>query len=152
MPNGVYWLYGELTSFLMPPWCLTIRRALLNLATLAMVSAARHLSSLFGDCSICTSIGRPTDHDRNHCGSEQMYQPKILNFTIIRTLSSALRELEQFHWSATSSPARSTMAVQVRLFVEISLSILSVPILQRDSSVSSKLMSRSSPPESLMAS
>ena len=48
------------TSFFMPPWCRTIRRALLNLATLAIVSAAKHLSSLFGDCSICTNIGKPT--------------------------------------------------------------------------------------------
>lgn len=48
-----------LTSFLIPPWCLTIRRALLNLATLAMVSAAKHFSSLLGDVNICTNIGRP---------------------------------------------------------------------------------------------
>lgn len=44
------------------------------------------------------------------------------------------------------------MAVQVRLFLEISCSILSVPIMQRDSLVSSRLIRRSSPPESRMAS
>ena len=43
----------------MPPLCLTMRLALLNLATLAMVSAARHFSSRFCESRICTSVGRP---------------------------------------------------------------------------------------------
>ena len=52
--------YHRLTSFFMPPFCLTILLALLNLATLAMVSAARHLRPRTGERSISTSIGRPT--------------------------------------------------------------------------------------------
>lgn len=47
------------TSFLMPPCCLTVRLALLNLATLAMVSAARHLRSLSGSRKILTMVCRP---------------------------------------------------------------------------------------------
>ena len=44
----------------MPPFCLTIRLALLNLATLAMVSAARHLRPRLSEARISTSIGKPT--------------------------------------------------------------------------------------------
>lgn len=51
-----------------------------------------------------------------------------------------------------SIPPKSTMAVLVWLLLEISLRILSVPILHLTSSVSSRLISKSRPPESRIAS
>ncbi len=48
-----------LTSLLMPPCCRTILRARLNLATLAMVSAARHFSSLSGESRMDTMVCKP---------------------------------------------------------------------------------------------
>lgn len=50
---------GVLTSLVMPPWCLTAHRALLNLATFAIVSAAKHFRLLCGESSILTISGRP---------------------------------------------------------------------------------------------
>lgn len=48
-----------LTSLVMPPWCLTAHLALLNLATFAIVSAAKHFRLLCGESSILTIIGKP---------------------------------------------------------------------------------------------
>ena len=48
-----------LTSFLIPPCCRTVLLARLNFATLAMVSAAKHLSSLLGSWRIFTMVCRP---------------------------------------------------------------------------------------------
>ena len=48
-----------LTSLVMPPWRLTTRRALLNLATFAIVSAAKHFRLLCGESSILTITGKP---------------------------------------------------------------------------------------------
>lgn len=58
--GGVLMTMAEvLTSLVMPPWCLTARRALLNLATFAIVSAARHFRLLCGESSILTITGKP---------------------------------------------------------------------------------------------
>lgn len=48
-----------LTSFLIPAYCLTILLALWNLATLAMVSAAKAFRSLTGESRIFTMLCRP---------------------------------------------------------------------------------------------
>ena len=48
-----------LTSFLMPPYCLTALLALRNLATLAMVSAAKAFRSLTVESKILTMLCRP---------------------------------------------------------------------------------------------
>lgn len=47
------------TSFLIPPYCLTVLLALRNLATLAMVSAAKALRSMTGESRIFTMLCRP---------------------------------------------------------------------------------------------
>ena len=54
----------------MPRYCRTVLRALLNLATLAMVSAARHFSSLLsfpGASSNFTIVCKPTKRDHSWC-------------------------------------------------------------------------------------
>lgn len=48
-----------LTSLVMPPCCLTACRARLNLATFAIVSAAKHFRILYGESSILTMTGKP---------------------------------------------------------------------------------------------
>lgn len=47
------------TSFLIPPYCLTVLLALWNLATLAMFSAAKALRSLTDESRIFTMLCRP---------------------------------------------------------------------------------------------
>lgn len=49
----------SLTNLRIPPYFLTVLLALLNFATLAIVSAARHFNSLLGDCKIFTVVWRP---------------------------------------------------------------------------------------------
>ena len=54
-------LSSQLTNFRMPPYCLTVRLALLNFATWAMVSAAKHFSSSLKPRRSFTIVCRPME-------------------------------------------------------------------------------------------
>lgn len=54
---------AQLTNFRIPPYCLTVRLALLNLATWAMVSAAKHFSSSLKPRRSFTIVCRPMEQE-----------------------------------------------------------------------------------------
>ena len=56
---------SQLTNFRMPPYCLTVRLARLNLATWAMVSAAKHFSSSLKPKRSFTIVWRPVEREHN---------------------------------------------------------------------------------------
>ena len=137
------------TSFLMPPCCRTVRRARLNLATLAMVSAAKHLRSLSGSRRIFTMVCRPPRSAMARriwvfleisfkIFSDPIYNNIHFKMKLLSFWTGNVTYLKNFFW--------------ISLSLSLSLSQGCLHTLHLTSSVSSKLMRTSSPPTSRMAS
>ena len=142
------------TSFLMPPCCRTVRRARLNLATLAMVSAAKHFRSLSGSRRIFTMVCRPPRSAmarRIWVFLEISF--KIFSDPIYNKIHFIMKLLSFWKRNVTYSCIWTKNKLWISLSLSsLSLSGLSYNTLHLTSSVSSKLMRTSSPPTSRMAS